>query len=245
MAGKLSPSRPSDETRPRPDSCRDGPRPLGGAAHNEYSKELRVLNGRMFAVLVAALILVQTRSEAQVDISFTSVRAGAIRTQSLDFQGEGYLWSFYPELQVGGQLFRPYLFWAATWGYWSDGINEPLPIYDFVTYSQRGHILTARIGVRPRVLAPHLPIPISFFVGVAQHISWTTYIGGTDLGGHHGTNSTDRTTSGLFGLDISVPIVAHLNLDAEGLQFVPFGNNPIDYVQKNRRAFTLGITVLF
>ncbi len=57
MAGKLSPSRPSDETRPRPDSCRDGPRPLGRKPGDRSM--------RIFICLLATLVFAPRHLVAQ------------------------------------------------------------------------------------------------------------------------------------------------------------------------------------
>jgi hypothetical protein len=200
---------------------------------------------RALGILVLVFLLTSMASIAQVDISSVTLRAGSIRTQSADYSGQGYMWSFYPELEIGGHFFAPSLSWGASWGHWTDGITQTLPIADHVTYSQQGHIVSGRIGLRPQVLDSRWPIPLTIFVGVAQHFTSVTYVGGRDLVGNPGTSSSQHATTGFFGLAISIPVAAQFSLQAEVLQFVAFGDEPIDHAQKNRRAFTLGAAVTF
>ena len=140
---------------------------------------------------------------------------------------------------------RPYLSWGASWGYWSDGINEPLPVADMVTYAQNGHIISARIGFRPQVLDSHWPIPLLIFAGVAEQFSKTTYVGGFGLSGNKGENSSDQLTIAFFGGGLYFPLTPNVNLGAEALQFIAIGDGPYAFAQKNRRAFTIGVAVEF
>ncbi len=199
---------------------------------------------RLVAILLLALILLPTQSQSQIDLSFVTAPAGAIRTESFDNgMSGGYLWSFYPEIEVGGHFLARYLLWSASWGYWSDGIDKPYPYMDYVTYSRQGHILALRIGLQLQTLAPHFPLPLTVSLGSAYHVSKQTYIGGSDFNGKTGTNSTEQTTTGLVGLGFSFPLFSRIDLSAQAFQFIPFGNDPIDHAQTNRRAFTLGLAL--
>jgi hypothetical protein len=197
---------------------------------------------RVCAILACVSFLIPISTLAQVDLSRVTLRAGAIRTQS---PYEDHLWSFYPEVEVGGHFIAAYLSWGASWGYWSDGIDEPLPFMDMVTYSQKGHILAARLGFWPQLLDNHWPIPITVFVGVARQFTKTTYVGGFGLAGNRGQNSSDQLTMVFVGAGLSVPIVSHLIVEAEALQYVAVGDGPFAYAQKNRRAFKCGVAVDF
>jgi hypothetical protein len=201
---------------------------------------------RVFAFLASTVLFIPVSTIAQVDISSVTARAGVIRTQWNDASPfPDYLWSFYPELEIGGHFMEPYLTWGISWGYWSDGIDRALPVADMVTYSESGHLVAARIGFQPQVLDHHWPVPVKIFAGITGHFMKSKYVGGTDLTGRAGTNSTDQATTAFFGLGLSIPVVPHINLEAEALQFVPFGDRPIDHAQKNRRAFAIGAAVLF
>lgn len=199
---------------------------------------------RLVAILLLALTLLHTQSQSQIDLSSVTARAGAIRTESFTNGLRGdYLWSFYPEVEVSGHFLAGYLFWSASWGYWSDGIEKPFPYMDYVTYSRQGHILALRVGLQVQDLAPHFPIPLTVSLGTAHHISKVTYIGGSDYAGKTGTSSSEQTTTGLLGLGLSFPLFSRIDLSAQALQFIPFGSETIDQVQTGRRAFTLGLAL--
>ncbi len=197
-------------------------------------------------LLLLTTLLCLSQASSQVDVSTFSVRAGIIRTEWLDNGlADGHLWSFYPEVEVGGRFIMPFLSWGVSWGYWSDGINQALPYADFVTYSRQAHIVSGNIGLRIQSAAPHFPVPLEVFVGASQHFSKVSYIGGTDLAGRAGTGSTQQTTTGLVGVALSVPVIAPLELTAQVFQVIPLGSNALDHLQSGRRAFLLGFTVVF
>ena len=83
------------------------------------------------SLLVVTLMRMHSLCFCQVDVSVISARAGAIRSESITSHGN-YLWSFYPEIEVGGRLFAQYLSWGISWGYWTDGPVEVEPAVDFV-----------------------------------------------------------------------------------------------------------------
>jgi hypothetical protein len=200
----------------------------------------------MFALLASAFCFTFVPVLAQVDMTTLTARAGIIRTQWPDnSQYDDHLWAFYPELEVGGSFIAPYLTWGASWGYWSDGIAHALPVADMITYSQSGHIVAVRFGFRPQILDNRWPLPVTVLAGAAEHFSKNTYVGGRDFTGNRGQNSTDESTTAFVGLGISYPLLTHLNLEGEVLQFIPFGDRAIDTAQKNRRSLKFGAAVSF
>jgi hypothetical protein len=214
------------------------------------------------AVAALATVFCISAAPAQVDVSSISARVGTIRTLWRDNPVYSeHLWSLYPELEIGGRFFKPYLSWGASWGYWSDGINEVLPVMDMVTYSQAGYILSLRIGFHPQLADEHWPIPVIVFGGLSHHLIKTTYIGGWDIGARRDQGSSDhyadaplglgvtvphdRVTTAHLGLGVTVPLVEMLSLEAEAQQFVPFGSSEGDKAQKDRRAFKVGLQAQF
>lgn len=182
---------------------------------------------------------------AQISLSSLTARAGIIRTQWPDGPiFSNHLWSFYPELEAGGAFIVPYLSWGLSWGYWTDGIDQALPVADMVTYSQSSHVMAARIGFHPDLVGNKMPVPLTLFAGVAEHFTSLSYVGGTGLDGNRGQSSKGQSTTGLIGLSLSFPILSHLNLEAEALQYISFGNTWIDNAQKNRQAFKCGAEVI-
>ena len=200
---------------------------------------------RLMYGLACVIAFLPVASYAQLDLSSVTLRAGAIPSQTPNYFEPGYIWSFYPEVEVGGHLFAPYLNWGVTWGYWSDGIDQPKPWADFITYARTGHILSARMRFSPQALDAHIPLPITFSVGIAEHLIKTIYVGGTDFVGKRGANSIDQAVSGLLGIGFSIPVSTHLILEAQAVQYIPLGGQPIDRVQSNRRSWTLGVGYTF
>jgi hypothetical protein len=142
-------------------------------------------------------------------------------------------------------LFVSYLYWGVSWGYWSDGIDRALPVTDFVTYSQSGHIISERAGVKIQSLASSFPLPLIVFLGFSEHFVETSYVGGSDGISQPRQASTDLVFAGLVGIRLTIPIASYLEFQAEALQFIPVGENSLSFAQINRRAFSLGLAVTF
>ena len=196
------------------------------------------------SILFSALLSLPITSFAQITLSTVTARAGIIRTQWADDPiYSSHLWSFYPEIQAGGAFIVPYFSWGISWGYWTDGIDNTLPVMDMITFSQSGHIVAARIAFHPQILDNHVPMPITVFAGAAEHFTKSSYVGGTDFVGNRGQNSTEQSTTALVGLAVSYPVVSQFNIEAEALQYLPFGDSWIDKAQKNRRAFKFCLVV--
>jgi hypothetical protein len=194
----------------------------------------------IISLLVVALMRMHSLCFCQVDVSVISARAGAIRSESMTSHGN-YLWSFYPEIEVGGRLFAQYLSWGIYWGYWTDGTVQAEYVPDSVQYSGHGHVLSARASIKIQSITAHFPVPITFSAGVAHIFSESAYVeeGSPWIGL---ARYTEQTTVGLLGLAVAVPVSSKMEVSAQVVQFLPFGGKRIDNAQTNRRAFTLGLT---
>jgi hypothetical protein len=202
------------------------------------SKEMFPMRFPMRILYVSLFVLVAGPSAlAQVNLDHVSVRAGVIADPWSPTSG--HQWRFYPEVELGGKFILPYFNWGLSWGYWSQGITQILPIKDNPTYSQEAHILAARVAFNPQALDNHFPIPIDLFGGVAVHLSRTTYIGGTDMSGNRGESSTSQSTTGIIGVRLTFSVISPFSLDGEVMQFIPFANP--GNMQKGRRELKLGI----
>ena len=201
---------------------------------------------RRIAIAALATAFCFSAALAQVDVSLISAKIGTIRTLWRDdpIYSE-HLWSLYPEIELGGRFFKPYLSWGASWGYWSDGIKEALPVMDGITYSEASHILGLRIAFYPQIADEHWPIPLSVFGGVSHHLIKMTYIGGGDYAGRRGQDFNDHSTTAHVGLGVSVPILDLFSLGVEAQQFIPFSSSESEQTQKNRRAFKIGLQAQF
>jgi hypothetical protein len=191
-------------------------------------------------ICLLAFALMHNQCVSQIDASFATVRAGAIRSQSINSH-HSYLWSFYPEIEVGGKLFTEYLTWGVTWGYWTDGKMEAEYVPDFFQYSGRGHVVSARANIKIQSVAAHFPIPLVVSAGAAHIFSESEYVGeGAPWIGR--ARYTEETTVGLIGLAVVVRVWSTTEVSAQAIQFLPFGEKRVDWPQENRRAFTLGLT---
>jgi hypothetical protein len=197
----------------------------------------------VICLLAIVLMHVHNQCFSQTDVSFVAVRAGAIRSESITSH-HNYLWSFYPEIEVGGGLFTQYLSWGVSWGYWTDGTVEAEYVPDFVQYSGRGHVLSARASIKIQSIAAHFPIPLVVSAGAAHIFSESAYVGeGAPWIGL--ARYTEQTTVGLLGLAVVVPVSSKAEVSGQMVQFLPFGEKRVDWPQTNRRAFTLGLTLFW
>ena len=183
-------------------------------------------------------------ASSQIDVSIITARAGFIRTlQTNEPAYSGHIWAFYPEIQVGGRLFKPWLNWGLSWGYWTDGIDCAVPIADNLTFAQTGHIIVLRAGFEPQEADSHWPLPLNIFGGIAEHFQSNTYVGGTGLSGNRGINSSLRVTTLYGGLTVMIPLYQMLHFEAEVAQFIPLGSGDANAGQINRRDFKIGVAM--
>ena len=190
-----------------------------------------------FLAVVTVIILANSPATSQFSLSTLTVRGGILRT----IQTEGHRWTFYPEIQVGGRLITPWLDWGLSWGYWNDGVESVFPVADYVTYHQAGHIIIFRAGFLPQQALAHWPLPIKLFGGVAEHLQTSTYVGGSDMNGNGGVNSSTRATTLYAGVSFALPLWTALSLEAEAAQFIPVGWGESNTGQKERRDFKIGM----
>ncbi len=199
-----------------------------------------------FCFLIGVLILVlPVTGNAQVDVSSLTVRLGTIRTLQIETDDGRHMWALYPELQVGGMFFTTSVSWGLSWGYWTDGLDHTIDWADHVTMSQKGHIFGLRAAFEPEKVAPHWPIPLKIFAGVAEHIIFDQYIGGSSYTGGHLPDSTYYTTTLCGGLSLAFSVSSKLQLEAEAEQFFPISSSAYHYAQDDRRNFKLGVVFNF
>ena len=204
-------------------------------------------SGEMRKVYVATgviLSLLAVRSApAQLSLNRVSANIGIIRTLFPDgTPGKGHQYAVYPELQIGGRFFLPAVRWTAYWGYWTDGVEQVVPVADAVTYSSTSHIVGVRIALLPAEMLPHWPLPVGVFTGVGYHFIARKYIGGTGVDGRPGRNITGHATTVDLGVNVEFQIFGPVGIRGEIQQFIPPGSGDFDRSQINRRAFKVGIS---
>ena len=191
------------------------------------------------ALVLAFLIaggLIWTPGHAQIRVTTISADMGLIRNLHNQMFSDN-LFSVYPELKVGGPLLEGFLNWALYWGYWDDGIDEPLAIADYVTYSFSSHIVGAR--------AILYPLPSYLIIGVSRHFIYGDYIGGAGFDGQPGQDFTDEITTAELGIGISVALSDLYRLRLEFIGYLPFADKDRFNVDGGRVSFRTGFDYFF
>ena len=195
------------------------------------------------SVILITLLFTTFSLFAQVNINTVALSVGSIRAYSDPIYSK-YEYSIYPELQIGGKLFMPFICWSVYWGYWTDGIKDPLPVMDMITYSISSHIFGARLTFIPSLAADHWPLPVSIYAGFAHHLLLYNYVGGFGYAGNKGQDHNQGSNTIEFGLQAYYPIGWCLQLYGEIQQFFPFPSDELSGYQRNRRVYKLGLAYL-
>ncbi len=181
-----------------------------------------------------------TRCLSQITFNSILTDIGVIRTTHSERE-MGPSYAFYPELQAGGDFFSRNVRWAAYWGYWWDGMTEPRPWPDFVTYSYRSHIL----GLRLAYYQPGSPLPVGVFAGVAHHFASAEYIGGAGLDGQRGSDFTLDFNSFEVGLTVELALAGPFSLSGKFEELILIGREEDESSPWSRQAYQIGLGVKF
>ncbi len=202
------------------------------------------MNTRRILLLTIVNALIIYSSLAQLSLDRFSANVGTIRSTHSDHSVYShYQYAFYPEVQIGGSLFLPHFKWTTYWGYWSDGITEPLRVADMVTYSGQTHIIGARLTFLPAKVAPEFPLPVGIFGGFAHHFTSVQYVGGFGFDGKPGHDFTQSLNSFELGISVDVSIIGPINIRGEIHQLFPLGIESTNQTQKGRRAYKVGLAL--
>ena len=154
----------------------------------------------LFGIILNSVFICLTL--AQFSIDSYSIGIGRIRTDySESSLYSDYQYAFYPELQLGGNMFAPPFTWTVYWGYWTDGITQAFHVSDMVTYSNHTHIIGVRIGALSSG-----PLRIGVFGGIAHHFIFMRYIGGSGIAGDRGYDHSQSMNTLEVGLNASFPL---------------------------------------
>lgn len=183
---------------------------------------------------------------AQPDISLLSLKIGSIRNLQDASFAENNQRSLYPELEIGGKLLNPSLRWSAYWGFWDDGISEPLPVADLITYSYSSNVVGARIiyAFSEDQSGRPLPLKLGFFTGYSHHFVEAQYIAGGDFTGDGGEDFSGEFSAFDFGVQLSFKLRGAFNLLIEMEQFIPI-NPELSLLNTNRRVYKTGLNFNF
>lgn len=200
------------------------------------------------AILILLCFMSFATASAQVRLNYVSANAGVMRTlgQNMYAIGEDR-YVFYPEIQCGGDFFLPYLRWAGYWGYADEGHTMIPPPEYHPPYTYRTHNVGIRFSFMPAHLLPHWPIPVGLFVGISRQF--------ISMSGEYPTFMTSQgpterpaprnVTAFEAGVNLEVRVFGPLAVRVEGHQLIPLGTTESDRMQKERRAFTGGLSCTF
>jgi hypothetical protein len=195
--------------------------------------------------LILAMYFLPARSDAvEFGFSGVSVNAGYIGTFYQDDPAYGHSYAFYPEFQARGPLLLPSLFWVAFWGYWDDGLETPPSSVDSHVFSFKGHITGGRILYHPRKVSDNWPLPVGVFLGFSHHFIHGEYLAMDEDPGDS-PNSINRGSNTFeIGLNLEIPWQGPFGFRAEVRQFIPVSGDDFEKPQKNRRSYTIGISMM-
>jgi hypothetical protein len=221
--------------------------PLRGLRYSgSHREETTSMKKPLIIINVIISVIVVRTTTAQIHLNTVSANIGSIRTLFPDYSFyHDFQYSIYPEFQIGGDFLTPSIRWVTYWGFWADGIENALPVADFVTYSYSSHIVGARFNFLLENFLPHVPLPIGIFTGVAHHFISVRYVGGFGFDGKAGHDYSDGVTTFEIGVNGEVDVFDQIAIRAEVQQFVPLGSKEFDRAQKNRRAYKVGLAFTF
>lgn len=199
---------------------------------------------KTFAFLSMLILTIFVSSElfAQFNVSTLSAQFGMIRNlqESPTPPGSGK-YSFYPEIQVGGQFFVPYLRWRVYFGAWDDGVTRAVQLPDFITYSYSSQIVGGRLTFLPKAAFKKWPIPLDVSAGLSHHFVNADYVGGFGVDGLPGKDFREGSTTAEFGIGSGVRVGKRFRVRGEVTQFLPLGNSGLNALDENRMAFKIGL----
>ena len=83
------------------------------------------------------------------------------------------------------------------------------------------------------------------FSGFAHHFISGGYVGGFGYDGEHGQDFADDANTVEIGLNAEEDILGPIAIRGEAQQFIPLGNDYLAQMQKNRRAYKVGLAFRF
>ena len=196
--------------------------------------------------LVLAVLLSTCMTHAQVNLNSVSLNAGIIRVLNpYTIDAHGFPFVFYPEIQVGGDLFRPGFQWTVFWGYADDGDQQAGVDYLGGAYSS--HAVGIRLEIRPEHLLPHWAIPVGVFAGAGYH-AFTfrnpdnrTWVESALSEGPITHEPSAQFVALEAGANLEFHIIGPFALRGEFRQMIPLEHGWPDSMVMERRSVTAGI----
>jgi hypothetical protein len=201
---------------------------------------------RILAIVAfSCLLFTGDKTFAQPAFPSICLKAGVIRNLQDPFYRDLPKYSFYPEIQINGQISRSSSLAVSAhaglyWGYWDDGVDEGSnACADCHAYSFSSHLIGARMGM---LLEKFPLVPIGFALGLSRHFIQAEFVSGYDFAGNPGQDFERRATSIEAIAYTHVAIGKRTGVIVEFQRLWPAGNNFLKELQFNRSAFKLGLS---
>ncbi len=200
---------------------------------------------RKLLLIIILILITNNRALSQINISSISMNIGDIRTLQSDYGLENnHLYTVYSELQIGGSLPVKSLFWKSYYGYWNDHVSKPFPVADAITYTGQSHILGFHVLFNPTEFEKRSPLDVLLLMGVSRHYIRYQYVGGSDYGGHTGSDGSRATNMWEIGIIFKKHLTGPFYAHGEIRRYYDFNQSIIDKGRK-RHTFLVGLSYHF
>ncbi len=187
-------------------------------------------------IFIVLLVLLPATSFAQIDVNTISLEFGYVRNYQSGMVNDK-LFALSPEMKIGGIFFDEFFEWDFNISYWQDGITEPFPAADFVTYSYS----STNLGLRLNYFPQKLQIPFHFIAGTSTRFVNKKYIGGFDYTGNHNNSNSFILYTVDFGAGLDLMIVKKLRARLDGIMIIPL--NKMENIERQGRSSSLKLGI--
>ncbi len=194
--------------------------------------------------IIALIFAFVLSMNAQTNISKISLDLGIIKNYQYDI-GNDKLYSFYPELKIGGEFITKSLEWDLFTSYWNDGITDAFQIRDAATYSYSSLTFGSKVYFYPDKIIDDFFIPLYLTAGISYHKVYEKYVGGSDYVGHHKNDSRFKLITIDVGIGIYFQIFERLKLRIDTNVFIPFKDDDRLYNYGKNETLKLGFDYYF
>jgi len=200
---------------------------------------------KIFITLITLLIVSFRPLSAQINFSKVSVDIWVKQNYKTYHFDNTNQFLFYPELQIGGKFIHDYLEWNINGGYWNDGIDEPFPVMDHMTYTYSSIIVGGYISFYPEKLSEKFIFPIHLLTGFSHHFISEKYVGGEDFTGSHRNNNFFGLFTIDLGLGVNFNLIDRIRIRLEGIVYFPLDKNQYTENYGSSSSFKIGFDYMF
>lgn len=199
----------------------------------------------MFRRIILIQLLITVTVYCQIDVSTLSASVGVIRNlQPYDLYN---YYSFYPEIEVGGNLLNSQASWHLFLNYFDDNVTEIKPVRDLgIFYSYKVIGIGSQVGVTIIDTSTiNFPLKISILGGASVNfLKGRNIIDDPYLNPLNEKEIYDHIYNLDIGLRANYSFTEILDLVVEYKQLLTLDDKTTSYT-KNRSSFKIGIVMKF